>query len=227
MGKVIPASFSSIESYNTCPFKHFKTRVEKTYKEDQGEAMIWGNNVHKALEDRAKMGTPVPSTMTRFQPITDKIVASTGKTLVEMELAVTVDLKPTGWWDNDAWYRGKIDIAKVNEELWKAAAFDYKTGKVKENSRQMSAMGMLMLIHYPKLDAVNTAFLWISTRPDKPTFGKVVREDIPEIVQGLKDDIGNMEWSVENNVWPKKPSGLCKGWCPVKECEYYGKGGRR
>lgn len=222
MSKVLPSSHSMLESYETCPYRHWKLKILKEFKEPPQDHLIWGNEVHKALELRAKFGTPVPSTMTRFQPITDKIVAAKGETLAECEWAITVDLKPTGWWSNDAWYRGKVDIAKIGAT--RAFNGDYKTGKVKENSIQMERMGMLTLIYKPEIIEVDTAFLWISTRPDKPTFGKVVRADIPRIVQGIQNGVQDMLWSEQHGTWPKNPSGLCKKHCPVRDCEFYGVG---
>lgn len=224
---VIPWSHSSLNAYLTCPFQFYNIRILKKYVEDESEHLIWGNAVHKALELRAKNGTEVPENMRRFQPIADQIISSPGDTYAELELAVTVDLKPTGFWDEDCWGRGKGDIIKVNYN--KAFVGDYKTGKKKPNMQQLDIMVGLVFAKFPEVEQATGAFLWTQD-PTAPTVQKYTRDQLSSLFDGLKKDIDDMKYSEQNNIWPCKPSGLCrpnprtgfKG-CPVLECKHNGR----
>lgn len=218
MRSVIPWSFSSWDAYNTCPKQFYETKIAKNWPVEMTEYMIWGNTVHKAIEDYIKEGKDIPLVMQRFKPIVDKIIDKPGDTYAELELACTQDLKPTGFWDANAWCRGKGDVLKVNQYV--AFNGDWKTGKVKPNSKQLDLMAVMTFAAFPEVQIALTAFIWFQ-EPSKPTLGRYVRADVPRLIKQFEEGVRNMEWSQQNNVWPAKPSGLCHGWCPVKTCLHW------
>lgn len=224
MRSVIPWSYSSYNDYNTCPYRFYKERILKEYVQPLSEPVIWGNTVHKAIERYIQDGVPMPATMKRFTPIVDRIVSAPGDNYVELEAACTVDLRPTGFWDDDAWCRGKIDLLKVNGT--KALNTDWKTGKVKENSQQLEMSTAMAFVLFPQVEVMTTMFMWFQ-RPSQPTSAKFTRDQLQPLIDQFKPGVEAMEWSQKHDAWPKKPSGLCREWCPVKDCEYHGKGNPR
>ncbi len=75
------------------------------------------------------------------------------------------------------------------------------------------------MAHFPEVEEVETGFVWLKDKKiDKERF---TREDIPKIWQEFLPRVIKLESAYERDSWPCKPSGLCKGWCPVKTCDYY------
>lgn len=218
MRSVLPWSFSSYSAYQTCPKQFYEVKIAKNWVESETEQIIWGNVVHKAFEDNIKEDTPLPPTVQRFGGLLQKYRALPGQTYAEMELAITADLQPTGFWDANAWCRGKGDLIKVNGT--KAANIDWKTGKVKPNSLQLDLMALQVFVKFPEVEVSNNIFVWLQ-QPTKPTVAVRRREEIPLILEQFEEGVQNMEWSESHNAWPAKPSGLCNGWCPVKTCVHW------
>jgi hypothetical protein len=227
MARIIPWSFSSWSAYQTCPRQYYELRIAKSIVEPPSKQIIWGNEVHKALENLVKVNKPVPDSMKHMVPIVDRVLAAPGENHAEMELACTSDLKPTGFWESNAWVRGKGDLVKINGT--KAAAFDYKTGKRKPNSLQLDLMAILVFAKVPQVKSLSTCFLWFQ-EPSRPTIAAYRRDDVPKLLDQFTQGVADMEWSMKENVWPAKPSGLCRpnprtGFpgCPVVSCPHNGR----
>ena len=218
MRSVLPWSFSSYSAYQTCPRQFYEVKIAKNWVEEQSEAILWGNTVHKAFEDNIKVGTPLPPTVQRFEKVLDSYKRLPGEAHAEIELAFTKDLTPTGFWDEDAYCRGKGDLVKVNGN--KSANIDWKTGKVKPNSLQLDLMAVQIFIKFPQVEVSNNIFVWLQ-QPSKPTVEVRRREELPKLLEQFEEGVQDMEWSELHDVWPEKPSGLCNGWCPVKTCRHW------
>src|SRR5487761_189731 len=99
------------------------------FKEDmQGEALKWGDDVHKALAKRLKDQTPLPKEMQNYEYWADRVLRGTGRLLVEQKYAITRDFRPTTFFADDAWYRGSGDVVRIGEPV--ALVLDWKTGRV-------------------------------------------------------------------------------------------------
>lgn len=227
MARIIPWSYSSWQAYQTCPRQFYELRIAKSVVEPPSKQIIWGNEVHKALEDLVKIKKPVPKTMEHMTPIVNRILQAPGDNYAELELACTKDLKPCGFWDENAWVRGKGDLVKLNGS--KGAAFDYKTGKRKPNSLQLDLMAILVFAKYPVIEQLSTCFLWFQ-EPSKPTIAKYHRDRVPALLEQFTEGVADMEWSYNEDVWPAKPSGLCRpnprtgfAGCPVTSCPHNGR----
>lgn len=221
MTKKFVASFSAIQAYETCPRKYYEERVTRRYEQPKGEAAIWGDEVHKKIENSIKTGEPMPSPMARYQPVVDIIHNTTGDLYPEIKLAITADLKPCDFFSPQAWLRGICDLLIVRDHM--GAAFDWKTGKKKKESSQLDVMASLAFLHFPKIEYIHTAFVWLQEMDMtkvEPRF--VAREDVPELMEGFRSRVSDIEYSYEHNIWPERQSGLCKQWCPVKECVHNG-----
>lgn len=212
-----PWSHSTLTSFETCPKRHYLTKVTYEVVEPQTEATKWGNTVHKALEMRALNGDPLPLAINKYEPLVDKIVQSSGDLVVEHKMAIDKSFAPTEW--KTSWARGIVDIGKIKSST--AALFDWKTGKRKVDSDQMKLMALLTMQTYENVDQVETGFVWL--KENKIDRQKFTREQIPDILSEFLPRVARLEKAYEKNDWKPKPSGLCKAWCPCTGCSFNGK----
>jgi hypothetical protein len=238
---VIPASFSSMEAYNTCPKQFYETRILKNWKQVETPEMDWGNRVHKALEMNIKYGRELPSSMEQYQWGLQAINMRKPDSVIhaEKEVAITIDHTPTGFLDDDCWLRGKGDVVIHDPGITSALNGDWKTNaKPKPNSKQLDLSTLMCFDVFPTLEKVRTVFFWL---PHKQTTqklfvrhdsdrltttndaGKMVTLTFEEMWAPFLHTIGEMEWSLKNNAWPANKSGLCAAHCPVLTCSFNGK----
>jgi predicted RecB family nuclease len=166
------------------------------------------------MEYRIKDGTPLPEGMTQWEGLATKISNMAGEKFCEVEMALDENFQPAPW--GNAWTRGIADLLIVNGD--KAVNLDYKTGKRKLTHQLMLYAGYTFAI-YPQVNTVVTGFVWMRDKKiDKETF---TRDQVPMIWQTFIPKVRKLESAYERDAWPCRPSGLCKGWCPVKTCEFY------
>lgn len=213
-----PWTWSHIEAHGNCAKKYYHLQVAKDVPWDPpGEALMWGRKVHTAFENRINYNTPLPEGMpVSWENMARKILALPGEKYVEQELAIDANFQPSAW--KGAWSRGKTDLLVLNGT--KAATMDYKTGKFKP-SDQLRLYAAYILINYPQVDEVETAFIWLKDK--KMSREKATRKDVPMIWQDILPAVRKLEHSYTTNTWPAKPSGLCKEYCPVVACEHNGR----
>ena len=215
-------SFSALSSWETCPFRHMKTRVEKTVTEPQTEALAWGSRVHTALEDYVKKRTPLPEGMEPYQPMIEKIVeagSKPGRVMeAEQKLCLNKDLRPTEYFAKDAYLRVITDLNIENSG--KLLIIDYKTGKPNPNSEQLQLSAAAMMQTRPWVTEVKNTFLWLQ---DGSTTQEVyTREDLSGIWENFLPRATKMEAAIAAGNAPKRPSGLCRNHCPVHSCDFNG-----
>lgn len=209
-------TFSSLEKYQTCPKQFYHVRVIKDVKEPPSEHTIWGEKVHQAFEDFIKSDKFLPKEMSIWEGFLAKVKRLKGEKHTEIKLAVDKNFQPCDW--DTSWSRGIVDLLCVNGDT--AVVMDYKTGKRKP-SDQLSLYAAYVFAHYPSVQKVSTAFVWLKDRKiDRNIF---TRDDIASIWQQFLPTVRKIEVSHETNKWPAKPSGLCRQWCHVLDCEHNGR----
>lgn len=213
-----PWSYSSLNAFE-CPRRYHLTRVAKVVRESQTEETRWGNLVHKSLEDRVKSKTPLPEGMRQWEPIVAKLDTAKGRVFAETRFTLTRNLTPTQWSAQNAWCRGIID-AGVDAGR-KALLLDWKTGKIKQDSDQLRLFAAIYMKARPYTEEVTTGFVWL--KDNKLTKDTFTREHVPEIWEDFIARAARLEAAYKQNKWPARPSGLCRGWCPVgrEHCEYW------
>ena len=79
-----------------------------------------------------------------------------------------------------------------------------------------------LLMHArPHIERVKTAFVWLKEKKiDKALYTK---DDLPSIWKEFIPRVAKLESSYEKDKWVPRPSGLCKQWCAVLDCEFNGK----
>lgn len=207
-------TYSRLESFETCPKKFYHLNVAKDYYDPPTEATKWGERVHKAMEDRITIGTPLPEGMGQWESLADKIATLPGEKYAEIKLAIDRGFQPTDW--KSAWSRGIADLLVTYKNT--AVVLDYKTGKRKP-SEQLALYAAYAFAYYPQIEKVTTGFVWLKEKKiDKKGFE---RSEVPVIWQEFLPKIRKLESAYERDSWPARPSGLCRGWCPVKVCPHY------
>lgn len=219
--RTIPWSYSSLQSFETCPRRHHITKLAKLVKEPQTPALAWGNAVHGALE-KAVLGTEgLGSRFKQYQPVVDKVLATPGQKIAERNFALTKSFKPTDYWASDAYVRGKADLTILREKS--GILLDWKTGaKAKDDPSQLNLFAAVLLAEKPAFDYVYTGFVFLGA--DKIITKKVERAETAIIWQDFTRRVARLEHSAATDDWPPRPSGLCRAYCPVgkKLCEHCG-----
>ncbi len=210
-GNVIPWSYSSLNSYATCPRRYYLTKISKQVIEQQTEATIHGNQVHSALEKYVGGQAPLDEKYDAHRSVADKIKSAPGKKMLEYKFGLTKGLKPTEFFAKDVWCRGVLDIGIVTEK--QAVVLDWKTGARKLDGDQLRLFAGAAMCLWPFAEKIKTGYIWLKTgQMDTETF---TPDDKPGIFQDFAARVHRMEESERNNDWPARPSGLCKSWCPV------------
>lgn len=218
--KAPPWSYSRLKSFQTCPKQFYHLKVAKDYVEPETDAMRYGNRFHKAAEDYIASDSPLPSEFKFAQSMLDKLYEKEGAHHAELKFGLTENLEPCDFFDDAVWYRGIADLVIEREDT--AFIVDYKTG----SSTRYADMGQLELMalcafkHYPSIETVNAALLFVV--PRKFIKEKYRREDEARLWEKWLSEHRQMELAFEKNIWHPRPSGLCKRHCIVEECPYHG-----
>lgn len=219
MKKLVAWSYSALGSFETCPFRHMRTKVRKDVKDPPGEAALWGQRVHKALEDRIRDGKELPPSLASYEGYAAKFANAPGTVLAEQQIALTADFKPTSWFAKDVWLRAVLDVSVLNGS--KALIADWKTGKRKPDNDQLELFAGVIFKTEPQIETASTGFVWLQEKKmDRETF---TRDDGPRIWANFLPRVARLERAHETDTWDKKPSGLCRAHCPVRDCEHNGK----
>ena len=213
-------SYSQLTSFETCPRRYYLLSVAKTVKEPQSDELLYGNRVHKAMENRLKTGEPLPGSMMTLEPYAQAVIAKPGQRLVEQKYAITDNFEQTTWFAKDVWARSVADAIVINGD--KLAVLDWKTGNKKPDSAQLRMSAAMMFHIYPYVQTVTTAFVWLKDKDI--TSETLTRNDLPEVWADLLPRVKRLEIARAENKFPPKPSGICRKWCPVGKhnCEHCG-----
>lgn len=218
MNKPLAHSYSAIKQFENCPKQYKMQRITREVKPSFGDASVYGSRIHEHLEERLKdKAVPINPEAAKYEPLVAAFEKLPGQLLVEQEMTLNADFKPTGWWDDDAWLRSKVDVMVLNGA--EAAMGDWKTGKHRPDFTQLEMFSLQIFKHYPDVQRVTSSFIWLKDmKIDHETY---MRKDEPWLWKKLLERIRRIEVAQETNSWPAKPSGLCP-WCPAKHmCEFY------
>lgn len=211
-------SYSSIKMYENCPLRYYKQRVLKEITDTGGDASVYGERIHKFLEDRLCENAALPQEAVQYEALCKSVeaIAEGGELHIERELVLNENLEPTGWWDADAWLRSKLDILVVNGDT--AVVMDWKTGKRRPDFFQMELFAAQVFKHFPQVIKVKTSLVWLKTLEMDTEEYKL--EHANQIWEKIISKIRRIHQSLEHETWPAKPSGLCP-YCPAKHiCEF-------
>lgn len=206
-------SYSSIKLFENCPLRYYEQRVAKSVVDLGHEASVHGDRIHKAIEARVKGDAALPQDMETYEPLvaaTTRLVGN-GELHVEKELTINKQMQPTGWWDEDAWLRSKLDILIIKDDDT-ALVMDWKTGKRRADMFQLRLFAAQVFLHYPQVQKVKTTLVWFKANTtDSETYS---RDRAAALWEDVLSRIHRIEQAKKFNNWPAKPSGLCP-YCPL------------
>ena len=216
--KLSPVTHTSHKNYDNCPRKFWHINVAKDLPREDSEAMRWGNQVHSAMEARINKGTPLPESMTRFEPF-----CQYGPYMVkaEVKLGIRENGQPCGFFDSDVWMRGVIDVRILQKPVTGAAAIaDQKTGKVREDPDELEMHAVLLKAELPALERITGWYNWLAECKPGRMHDLSATQAKLESIRKTRSEIEHA-FRHGSTAFAPRQNPLC-GWCPVKSCEYNG-----
>ena len=191
--------------------------MAKSVKEERTEALIWGERVHKAFEDRLKLGTPLPVELEEHEEYLVRLQRRPGTSSTEQKIALDKTLRPCGFFASNVWFRGVIDFQKLNGET--ALLVDYKTGKPHTKFQQLRLFALYTFMQNLQLEQVSVVYYWTTTKTE--TGEDYTRDMIPQMWSEFIPSLRQYAEAFKTDTWQPRQSGLCNGWCPVTGCEFW------
>jgi len=222
VNKAAPWSFSRIKAFEQCPKQFYHEKVLKQYPFVQTDAIIYGNEFHKACENYIGKNEPLPNKFLYVKEVLDNLNSRRGIKLCEKKLGVTANLEPCDFYSKDVWFRGIADLLIIDVVGNMAWVVDYKTGKSAKyaDKGQLELMALSVFAHYPDIEKVNAGLVFVvANKLVKETYEIVDRANLWE---KWTSNYATMEKAFEADVWNPRPSGLCRRHCPVTECPHNG-----
>jgi hypothetical protein len=215
-----PFSYSALTSFEQCPKAFLETKILKKYSFIETEALTYGKETHKSFENRILNKTPLPAHLQFCESIIAGLEAAGYTLFAEIDIAITRDFKPTGYWSKDAWFRGSIDMLAVKgTEL---LMFDWKTGKryvarghSNPETGQLKLYGLILSV--TGVEAIRGAYIWLKEKlNDVVSIDQSNLEAIREeyIERGARFEKALAQPPEDAETWKPLPSPLCS-YCPV------------
>jgi RecB family exonuclease len=220
--RAAPWSFSKLKAFDTCPKQFYHEKVLKEYPFVQTDAILYGNEFHKACENYIGDEEPLPKKFIYVKNALDALNDKRGVKLCEKKLGITADLEPCGFYDKRVWFRGIADLLIIDVVGNMAWVVDYKTGKSAKyaDKGQLELMALSVFAHYPDIDRVKAGLFFVVA-------GDLVKDtyktlDKVSLWKKWMTNYARMETAFEADVWNPRPSGLCRRHCQVTECPHNG-----
>jgi hypothetical protein len=179
--------------------------------------MLYGTEVHTALENYVKDGTPLAKNYERYKKQLDPLRDMQGVKYPEHRMAITYDKEPCTFGAKNYWARGIADLLVIDGD--QGFIVDYKTGSNKyPDPKQLQLMALMAFAHFPELNHIKAGLLFVAH--EHFVTSEYSREKIDGYWQDFYWDLERMRLSYENDSWQANPTPLC-GWCPVHTCEHH------
>jgi PD-(D/E)XK nuclease superfamily len=224
---MISWSHSVLESFETCQWRHYLTKVTKEVSDPPGEAMMRGRVVHKAFEDRIKHHAPLSEALAKHEPIVARLEALGGRMEAETQMALNMNYRQVPWFGkgpNTPWVRAVTDVSVFKGT--KAFVGDWKTGKRKTDSAQLKLSAAVIFAVHPYLEEIRNSFIWLDHPVPEERFTSATfhKSEASALWREFLPRVARLEAAHAQNQWPKRPSGLCRAHCPVprSKCEHSG-----
>jgi hypothetical protein len=210
-------SYSGLKDYKNCPRQYQQVKVLKNFTKKQTQQMLYGTEVHKALEDYVRDGTPLLKNYQRYQKQLDPLREMAGTKYPEHEMALTADKQVCDFKDPNYWVRGIADLVVVNGD--QGFIVDYKTGSNRyPDPKQLQLMALMGFKHFPEVKHFRAGLLFVAH--EHFVTSEYSKDDEEKLWKDFWFDLERLRLSHENDYWMPNPTPLC-GWCPVQSCEFH------
>ena len=138
------------------------------------------------------------------------------------------------WGDGNSWFRRvtKIehDAPRVTQCIGvgspdntylctESRIVTHNTGKPHQKIEQLALFALHSFVLNPQVELVNAQYYWTMTSStSKKVWG---RADIPDLWKLFIPHLKQYAEAYQTDIWQPRQSGLCNGWCPVRECEFW------
>lgn len=210
-------SYSSLKDFLNCPKQYYHTKVAKDYEKKVTDNMLYGSEVHKALEDYVRDGKPLAKNYDFLRPTLDELLTIPGHKYPEHKMALTADKLVCDFDAPNRWVRGIVDLLIVDNDM--AYIVDYKTGNNRyPDPKQLRLMALMTYVHFPQVERIKAGLLFVLRNSFVPE--EYFRANLDKLWGPFHNDVSRLELAYDNALWPPNPTGLC-GWCPVSSCKFY------
>ena len=210
-------SYSALKDYVNCPKQYQEVKVLKNYQKAMTQQILYGNAVHKVLENYIKNDEPLAENYKRFAPLMDSLKEIPGEFHPELRMALNYDKGACKWSDENCWVRGIVDFLVIDGE--DAFIVDYKTGSNKyPDVKQLKLMALMVFEHFPEVRNIKAGLMFVMHNSFITEEYK--RDQITQLWGAFTLDLARLTHSYENDTWQANPTPLC-GWCPVKSCDHH------
>lgn len=172
-GRVTAWSFSTLTTFEKCPYAVWLAKVEKI-KQESGPAAERGTEIHDAAEAyiRGNVDELHPALQVHMQKTCDDLRARFQSHPHEFSLednwGFTDTWDETGFFDKDVWARFKLDVF-WRQDATCAQIDDWKSGRKFGNEMKHGDQGMQYAIaaftKFPELQFIETNFLYLDQPP--------------------------------------------------------------
>ena len=215
MIKIPPLNFTMLSDFGNCPKKCYHARVAKDLPpEKKSEAQLKGIAVHEAFEQSIKAGQ-VRQDIAQYAALLTPLLPY--KPHAELKLGMTADGSSAAFFGTP-FMRGVADVAIVNDPHVPTVAMlvDWKTGKVREDKKELECQAILLRANFPSLQKITGCYGWLVENRMGQAYDL---SSLGRPYAAIHATHAEMQKCAETETWPENPNPLC-GWCPVKACKF-------
>ena len=211
-----PWSYSFLNDLANCPFKAYRKYVKRDLPKETSPELEEGIRVHKLFEDRINNKVWSDGVPAGWETFVTPLI--TQRAMAEKKLGMTQDLRSAPFWDDrgtgeQPWGRGKADVLIINPPA--AFIVDWKTGKVREDDRELRQLALLVRANYPEVARISGCYVWLK----EGRMGVVYDlSDVNRTYHGTVASMAQAQAYQDAGDWPKIKNPLCS-YCPVTDCE--------
>lgn len=245
-------SHSALKTFRTCPRKFLNDYLTKEFTRPwvQSDASVWGDKVHKAIENawlfeeeelqpgfenEAWMLTLRHQTKAWLQQLQPE---GEFDSCAEWQAGITANGAGCSFFVDGVYFRGKLDWLATCGDA--AVIRDIKTGSPKyPDISQLETQGILTFAERPEINRI-IAFLDWTQRPEKPDVIRMYRnaqhvgpdvekplfyDDMEKALLFELNRIDRLIAADDVKAWPKTSNGLCRQYCEIPKdiCKHSGK----
>lgn len=205
---------TSLQTFLTCPKQYEAKYITKEVNFEQNDHAIFGDLVHKSIENYLKRKEPLPTLLHKLQPILDKME----QVLFGAETKLAVDKigNPVDFFNKTAYQRCIVDAIITNTDKSIVVCIDWKTGKKRDAQVQHDFIKKCAKAKFPNAKIV-TLFLYLFV-------GESDRQEYDgQPLIHLNRNMNKLQKAYADGIFQPRPSGLCSKWCDVLSCQHNGR----
>jgi hypothetical protein len=178
------------------------------------DAISNGRNMHQYLEDHINDGVPLPKEYDWLYELVPTR-SDTNTLTAEVSLGILHDGSPCEFDDPACWFRGKLDVLVLEEDL--ALIADWKTSKKPyEDPDELNLHATLAKAHYPEVKHWRGFYVWLTPRK----MGTLHTLQPAVTLDRLRKRVDRVLQLVAHNQDMPRKHILCP-WCDLARCEHY------